>query len=148
MWMMTRYGMYSVVTNPDDPEFEVQMRARVRKDLEDLQKRFGPLLRPYQIYETPNADYAFRIFLPQHEFALLAFYLASDIDYGNFKAEIERTDPRRAAVYHRVWAILLEALQGINFDYDQVTQAVSRVASAVSQIAPAVSRKKKRRRRR
>lgn len=115
MWMMTRYGMYSVVTNPADPDFEVQIRARDRDDLENLRHRFGALLRPYEIIETPTADYACRIIIPQHEFALLAFYLASDIDYGNFKAEVERTDPARAAVYHRVWAILLNALQPVSF---------------------------------
>lgn len=119
MWMMTRYGMYSVVINPDDPDFEVQIRARVRKDLEDLQQRYGALLRAYQIHETPNADYAYRMFIPQHEFALLAFYLASDIDYTNFKAEVERVNPHRAAVYQRVWALLLAALQGVSFDYDE-----------------------------
>lgn len=111
MWMMTRYGMYSIVNNPDDPEFEVQIRARVKEDLEALQHRFGALMRPYDIIETPRADYACRIIMPQHEFSLLAFQLASDIDYTNFKGEVERTNPGRAVLYHRVWALLLNTLQ-------------------------------------
>lgn len=118
MWMMTRYGMYSIVNNPDDPEFEVQIRARVRSDLENLQQRFGSLLKPYEILETPHADYACRIIMPQHEFALLSFLLAGDIDYDNFKGEVERTDPKRAVIYHRVWAILLNALQPRTFDFN------------------------------
>lgn len=104
MWMMTRYGMFSTVVKELD---EVQVRARTREDLELLKQRFQPLLGKYKIIDTPAADYACRIFLPRSEFALLSFLLADDIDYGNFKAEVERLDPERAVLYHRVWALLL-----------------------------------------
>jgi hypothetical protein len=53
MWLFTRHGFYSLTRSTDEPD-KLQVRARVRRDLENLQS-FTGLTGP--ILETPTADY-------------------------------------------------------------------------------------------
>ena len=64
------------------------------------------------VLETPEGDYPFRAVLGREEWSRALVLLAGEIDYPNFKAEVERRQGRdRAAVYGEVWATLL-GLQG------------------------------------
>lgn len=107
MWLLTKHGMYSVVS-PDPDSTDVVVRARVRKDLERLLRAFPETPRgKFRILKTENRDYGYRVIMPKADFTYFAFALASEIDYTNFKAEVARTDPRRAALYEQIWGILL-----------------------------------------
>ncbi|MFM8791538.1 MAG: hypothetical protein ACKOFX_03505 [Solirubrobacterales bacterium] len=73
MWLFTQYGFYSVVCARDlqgdparvDPN-TLMVRARCRRHLESLQKRF-PQLAELAIDDTPNLDYRFRIVVAKPE---------------------------------------------------------------------------------
>jgi hypothetical protein len=70
MWIFTKHGFYSAVCARQgdgkhgqlvDPN-RIMVRARVRDHLEALKRRFPDLLGQCQIRESPDADYAYRIF--------------------------------------------------------------------------------------
>lgn len=121
MWLFTQYGFYSVVcardldgnpTRIDSDTFMV--RARSRKHLESLQKRF-PQLAASEVTETSNTDYRFRILVAKSVWVEVARELAAEIDYGNFKARAERCshDERYVDALHDVWEVM-ERLQRPN----------------------------------
>lgn len=108
MWLLTPRGFYSVVANRDDPE-TVLVRARAREDLEGLSDLIGSL----EILETPDRDYRWRAIVSRRAWSGALVLLAAEIDYPNFKAEVERRQGReRADVYHAVWARLLRLQAG------------------------------------
>ncbi|MFM9053923.1 MAG: hypothetical protein ACKOQ5_03565, partial [Solirubrobacterales bacterium] len=59
-----------------------------------------------EIEENPQADYRFRMTVRSDDWAGLVKVLAAGIDYPNFKDEVSKTDPERAAVYMGVWSEL------------------------------------------
>ncbi len=94
MWIYTKEGFVSAVRYKQEDRREratldlvelVIVRARRR---EHLQKLFPE----HEIHETPEADYAFRVFVVQEEFATVLFNLALDIDYPNFKNSVPEGD--------------------------------------------------------
>jgi hypothetical protein len=89
MWLFTRHGFYSVVRDRVDTR-HVQVRARIKDDLERLSHFAGKVLRVEmpEIIPTPQADYAFRCVIEQEGWVKIAAALAADIDYTNFKGEI------------------------------------------------------------
>lgn len=110
MWLMTKIGFFSVVAHRDDSE-TMLVRARVRGDLEALQGLWGKLdypdlaglgMTPSEIIDTPDADYAHRIFMPKWIWVILAEKLAEGIDYPNFKAAVHG-NWRRDQAYFRIW---------------------------------------------
>jgi hypothetical protein len=99
---MTPRGFYSVVAHHDDPTL-VLVRSRAREDLEAL----ADLLAGLEIRETPERDYRWRTIVSRRSWSAALVLLAAEIDYPNFKAEVERRQGReRAGVYHEVWAAL------------------------------------------
>lgn len=106
MWLFTKVGFFSVVSKPGDGD-RLTVRARVRGDLVGLKRWYLPQLGPITALKV--ADYPFRAQVDRKDFADAAHRIASDIDYPNFKDEVKaRQGDRRAAVYHRIWADLLE----------------------------------------
>lgn len=83
MWIMSKCGFFSVVEHRQDRDLVI-VRARVRKHLERLSEH-NPVVT-LQIQETPDADYRFRSLVKKDDWAELAFWMAGDVDYPNFKA--------------------------------------------------------------
>lgn len=118
MWLFTQHGFYSVVCardladNPSciDPD-TFMVRARSRKHLESLQKRF-PQLAAAEITETSNTDYRYRMMVAKTVWSEVARELATEIDYGNFKDRAERCthEDRYVDALHAVWEVM-ERLQ-------------------------------------
>lgn len=102
MWLVTKYGFYSVVAHRDDPDL-VLVRGRNETDLEHL-RGFGQGrgIQMPEIVVTPEADYGCRIFLPRADWNRLGAALAVEIDYTNFKEQVHG-DPLRDAAYLQVW---------------------------------------------
>ena len=103
MWLFTRHGFYSLTRSADEPD-KLQVRARVRRDLENLQKLTalaGPIL------ETPVADYRWRWIVTPSEAELITRRLAQDIDYSNFKGTVARQPDQSAKLpgLHDIWEI-------------------------------------------
>ncbi|MFM8548465.1 MAG: hypothetical protein ACKODB_12800, partial [Betaproteobacteria bacterium] len=80
------------------------VRARSRRHLESLQKRF-PQLASFAIDETAGSDYRFRIVVPKPVWVEVAQQLASEVAYGNFKdrAHSQSGDDRYVDALHDVW---------------------------------------------
>lgn len=108
MWLFTRFGFFSVTLALEDPTGQtVQVRARVREDIEALDTWFlgetGTLLGD-DIISTPRRDYQYRMYVPKARWAEAARLLAQDLNYSNFKAQIR--DHERHDVYAAVWGLL------------------------------------------
>lgn len=110
MWVFALTGFYSVVLNHDDPS-SVMVRGRVEKDLERLQHIMSDLgLERGPISRSPDRDYPYRLVMPKSEWADAVYTLAKDIDYNNYKNQVRATDGHeRAALYSRIWGIMLDA---------------------------------------
>lgn len=104
MWLFLPCGFFSVVQRAG--ETDLQVRARVAEDLEALRQycpQLGPTIR------TPQADYAYRALVSHEAWSMALAAIARTIHYPNFKnAVYQRQGARRAALYGRVWSILLE----------------------------------------
>ena len=106
MWLFTKTGFYSIVEKPEDAP-RLTIRARDRGDLVRLKKRYLPEMS--KIVELEVSDYQFRAFAPRQAVARAMSRIASEINYSNFKDEVLREQgASRAALYHRVWAVLFE----------------------------------------
>jgi hypothetical protein len=106
MWLLSTTGFVSVVCKPADvARGTLTVRARVRRDLEDLRDRCLPELG--EIVETRLADYGYRAFVPREAFAAGLQRLALGIDYDNFKHAVRRAQgENRAGLYSEVWSLL------------------------------------------
>lgn len=110
MWIASKHGFFSIVeaqrdSSPHDWRDTLQIRARVRGDLENLIERFD-LGTSARIVETPEADYRYRVLVSRSRVADLLCKLAWELDYGNFKGEVGRLPDQRGKLpaYHRIWA--------------------------------------------
>lgn len=122
MWLQTKFGFYSVVEHYEDVH-TVLIRARSRKDLENLCEVADSVRRDYNngeavgidekaIQFTPNADYHYRIVCPRVSWMEVSLRLMTEIDYGNFKNAVSERDSERAYLYHRVWHTLYTIQDG------------------------------------
>lgn len=107
MWMMTKYGFFSIVCAHDEkgrPHKNLMMiRARKKEHLERIQKfdtKFA------HITETGHTDYPYRIIADRDAVVLLVARLMDEVDYSNFKnaAKAEAEDPAYNIFLHTVWA--------------------------------------------
>lgn len=105
MWIFTKYGFYSVTKSPVE-KGKMQIRARTREDLENIQIFFQDKLRTGApvIIETNSADYRWRVVVSRSDWVKLAAELARDVEYENFKNTI--ADRRRHDLYLRVWGVM------------------------------------------
>ena len=105
MWLMTKHGFYSVV---EKKQGEFHVRSRERRDLENLVDRVP--LPGQRVVETPDGDYAARLVCGRDTVGRILAFLAETIDYGNFKAMIDRTRDQERKPYHEVWSVMAGAL--------------------------------------
>lgn len=98
MWVFTRYGAVSIVRAPKSADSVytanglrcVQVRGRSKKHLDQILRRYCHVgkvsaLSASAIQETPERDYPFRFYLSRQDAGLLAYRMAMDIKYENFK---------------------------------------------------------------
>ena len=106
MWIFTRVGFFSCIADKDN-ESGMIVRARVRRDIDQLRETYMPELG--EVISLPNRDYPFRAKISKVDFAMGMSNVAIDIEYTNFKNTVatEQGYPR-AKVYSRVWQDCLE----------------------------------------
>jgi hypothetical protein len=110
MWMITTQGFYSVVEHRDDPNMMI-VRARVKKDLENLKRQLPDL----RVYEDRSADYLYRADVSRDDWMRAAALLAGDVNYPNFKNEVDhRQGKNRHSIYSRVWGVLADLEPGFD----------------------------------
>lgn len=116
MWIFSRWGFYSIAcaNKPGSPEIDpdtVMVRARVRRHLVNLQKRF-PVLAGAKILALPGRDYDYRIIVPKATWVQVLTGLAEEQTWSNFKNEATAHQAETSAQYiqklHSVWADMLE----------------------------------------
>jgi hypothetical protein len=95
MWMFTKYGFFSTTCAKAGSLFDtlqdddvMMIRARWHGHLKNLQERF-PELADFEIVATPKNDYRYRILVPKKIWVKIATALTEEIDYNNFKSEVE-----------------------------------------------------------
>lgn len=103
MWLFTRHGLYSLSRSTNEPD-KLQVRARVRRDLENLQTLTalaGPIL------ETPTTDYRWRWIVTSADAETITRCLTHDIIYSNFKSTVARQPDQSAKLtgLHDIWEI-------------------------------------------
>ncbi len=101
MWAFTGLGFFSIVKK----EGCLHVRARVKKDLQNLLKKTGI---ETEILTYPYADYRFRIKVDSAQLGIIFSALLSSIDYSNFKSMISTTPDQRnkSSAYHKVWSLM------------------------------------------
>lgn len=118
MWIFTRYGFFSIAaakadggqSHTPDPD-KVMVRARQKRHLQNLQKRF-PQLADVEILSGKSTDYRYRIIIPKSVWSECVNEFVNEQDWSNFKGETERflgpgfRDYTRAL--HRVWNVMHE----------------------------------------
>lgn len=106
MWIfLVNAGFFSVVLCGDAPD-QFVVRARTRDDLVRLRQLYLPRIK---VIATPTRDYPFRALVTKQEWSQALARAAMDIDAVNFKSRTaEVLGHARAAVYGKVWSVLLE----------------------------------------
>lgn len=107
MWLMTRDGFFSVVKH-EFLEEKMIIRARSLDHLQSLSER-NPVVK-LEILRMADADYRYRAIIWMSDFEKLAYWMASDVNYGNFKHEVGRKNrkPHESAYVsflHKVWTL-------------------------------------------
>lgn len=109
MWIYTRFGFYSIVAIKGSDD-RLAIRSRSKEDLINLIERFelldaGESFLTSGIIETTNSDYRFRIFVSRAVLKKLMAGIAEDIDYPNFKNEVEaKQGLKRYLIYEMIWS--------------------------------------------
>lgn len=109
MWLCTQHGFYSIVQKGED---EFHIRARLRRDLENLQKLGG---WKWKIHRSLNADYRFRAVVTRREIAPVFMKLCEAINYSNFKGRIHELPDQRgkgdaySGFWHSMWSVQARA---------------------------------------
>ena len=105
MWLITRFGFFSIVQKPGDDFLTV--RTRVRDDLKRLREKFLPSLSP--TIKGTGTDYPYRGMVSPENLAEAMRQIALDIDYSNFKNTVHHEQGSvRASRYGKVWAALFD----------------------------------------
>jgi len=106
MWIFLPFGFFSITKSKLNEQ--MQVRARVREDLDELRGRFLPELGPTVL--KAGTDYPYRAFVDKQPLAVAMARIALDIDYSNFKQTVEqRQGLARELLYSRVWSVMLGA---------------------------------------
>jgi len=107
MWIMTNWGVMSVVQRPLKSEghvgLELQVRARDRKTLTKL-RRLVPQTEVSDIIRTPDADYQYRVFISRWAYGQLLDRLVETLDYENFKNSVQDDDLHD--LYIKIWGAI------------------------------------------
>ena len=105
MWLVTKFGFYSVVAHNSDPDLML-VRGRCQADMEQLRGfAQGRGLNLPEIVTNAGYDYGFRMFVPRRDWEKVGAALTAEIDYPNFKNQAHG-DPDRDAAYMQMWTIM------------------------------------------
>lgn len=106
MWMLTPFRFFSVVQKSgDEAQGTLTVRARVRKDLDDLRKRYLPSLG--EVFESKTNDYRYRAQAPREAVSAAMADIVNELAYSNFKSQVGKEQgAARANLYHDVWDVL------------------------------------------
>ena len=104
--VMTTIGFFSIVQKPEDRHKNtLTIRARVKSDLEALRQGYLPDMG--EILDHLGTDYRYRAVAPQTSVANALSRLTLEVDYDNFKDEVQRMQgDERARAYSEVWCAL------------------------------------------
>ena len=115
MWIFTIYGFYSIAcadkpgTKEIDPD-TVMVQARVKKHLQNLQRRF-PVLAKTKILTWLGRDYSFRLIVPKAVWVDALKELAVEQTWSNFKDEATAREAEVGGPYidklHEEWRTML-----------------------------------------
>lgn len=106
MWIFTKHGFFSVVA-VRGLKATVMVRARAREDIDAFAKHYVPGPYANVVESAPEADYPYRLVMPRQTFTEAMALATEDIDYSNFKAEVDRRQGRaRHDIYTEIWAIM------------------------------------------
>ena len=105
MWIIMNDAFLSVVQNIYD-EDELLVRARVEGDIERV-------FSNAKVFEDEGSDYKYRSYLNKREVAKVIEWSVLDIDYGNFKNSVAKSDEKRRSAYDRVWSDLLRLQESV-----------------------------------
>jgi len=109
MWLMTKHGFYSIVQKKQG---EFHIRARVRKDLENLVTRMP--LAGAKIRSSKETDYPYRLIAGREVVTKVIQFLGDTLDYSNFKSTVAeiRDQQEKLPVYEQIWHMLLDKFGG------------------------------------
>jgi len=114
MWIATKIGFFSIVLRPEREGAQEQVfhiRARTGTDIDAMISLLEPVLkRSLRLFETPEADYHWRIILRPGELAPALAALAATVDYPNFKDEIHAREDQADKLdsYSALWSALYD----------------------------------------
>lgn len=102
MWIASKHGFISIVAHRENPELYI-FRAREKDDLSSL-------FDAHRIQATPEADYAYRVFVPQTQALAVMEALMKGVDYPNFKSSIAQNPSQnhKLDAYHKIWGIMYQ----------------------------------------
>ncbi len=93
MWIQTLNRAVSIVAvRESSPEGQVQIRGRLRSDIEGL-------VKGAEILRTPAADYRYRIIVPRDVAEEVLLRLLKEVVYHNFKEQVYSLPEERARYY-------------------------------------------------
>lgn len=107
MWLFTIYGFFSVVVKGNT----VYVRARNKRHLINLKKRFRVWIGAVSIQEDVGTDYKWRIGVSRKTWGVISEYLAAEITWDNFKHKVKTsklTDKAYLDVLHDVWFKMMQ----------------------------------------
>jgi len=123
MWIFTKDGFFSAVHKSEQPNHMLTVRARSRVDLVKVNKKLGK--KRIKIISNKGTDYEFRIEIDRSTWANYLYDEAMGLDYGNFKDEIHLIDERRANIYSRVWADMLNIADKFSLKENFIKRSVN-----------------------
>lgn len=106
MWLFTLEGFYSITAKAPAGPDEVCIRARVRKDLDNLRNKYLPTLGP--TIAGTGTDYQYRAVAKRKDWAEALAKMGEDCNYSNFKGKIGMESHARSHEYMTVWSHLYD----------------------------------------
>jgi hypothetical protein len=111
MWIATKFGFFSVVRNvprdgtkaPKEEKFII--RSRNVRDLTDFLFEVAPEVTDLKVVQTPDNDYAARLFCSQDHLSRFLQYMVLTLDYDNFKSMIHGSASQsdKSQAYMECW---------------------------------------------
>lgn len=100
MWLITRFGFFSIIQR--SKEGTLTVRSRVRDDLVELRDHYFP--GQSEVRTLEGTEYPYSITVQRDILAEAMKQVILDINYSNFKEVItDEQGPARANVYDSVW---------------------------------------------
>jgi len=121
MWIFSKDGFFSAVQKPHQKNTNmITVRSRDKKDLLNFLREVG--LPRTEILMAAGTDYEYRVEVSKGTWSEYLKVLTEDINYDNFKHEIQLQNAERSRIYSDVWCNLLRiSRQTLSRFYDERT---------------------------